>query len=213
MHEEFIQESNKPDIFKRLLFSFCFFHAVIQDRRKFGPIGWNIPYAFTTEDLTACRRQLMSFINQYDVVPIKVLVFLGASINYGGRVTDDKDKRLITTILSKYVCDEAVSEKGYSFSNSGIYHIPEVETLDEYVQYIKDLPLSPTPEAFGMDENCAISCAEGDAQALLNGILAVYAKSGSGGGGKSKDDVLDEIVGDLHAKIPPTYDIDYVEKR
>merc|ERR1719498_2071028 len=28
-------ESNKPDIFRCLLFSFCFFHAVVQDRRKF----------------------------------------------------------------------------------------------------------------------------------------------------------------------------------
>lgn len=91
--DDLFKESNKPEIFKSLLFGFCFFHAVVQDRRKFGPIGWNIQYRFTPEDIQVCRQQLMLFVNQYELVPYKVLNFLGASINYGGRVTDDKDKK------------------------------------------------------------------------------------------------------------------------
>lgn len=46
----------KPELFKKLIFGFCFFHAIIQDRRKFGPIGWNIAYEFTNEDLFVCKR-------------------------------------------------------------------------------------------------------------------------------------------------------------
>lgn len=45
------------------------------------------------------RRQLKIFIEEYEVVPFKVLNYIGAEINYGGRVTDDKDVRLIKTIL------------------------------------------------------------------------------------------------------------------
>ena len=59
-------------------------------------------------------------LDEYDVVPYKVLNYLGSEINYGGRVTDDKDVKLITTILRTYIRPEALNE-GYSFSVSGTY--------------------------------------------------------------------------------------------
>jgi dynein heavy chain, axonemal len=98
-----LNDCAKPDNFKKLLFGFCLFHAIIQDRRKFGPIGWNIAYEFTNEDLGVCKKQLKMLLDEYEEIPYKVINFLGAEINYGGRVTDDKDVRLIKTILSGFI--------------------------------------------------------------------------------------------------------------
>lgn len=56
LDEAEFESCSKPDVYKRLLWGFCFFHAIVQDRRKFGPIGWNIQYAFTNEDLYVSRR-------------------------------------------------------------------------------------------------------------------------------------------------------------
>ena len=51
-----LDDCKKPEVFKKLLFGLALFHAIIQDRRKFGPIGWNIAYEFTNEDLMVCKR-------------------------------------------------------------------------------------------------------------------------------------------------------------
>ena len=199
------EESNKPDAFRRLLFGFAFFHAVVQDRRKYGPIGWNIPYGFTMEDFTICRKQLMSFVNDYDVPPYKVLNYLGASINYGGRVTDDKDKRLIRAILSRFICPELLEiGEQYKFSQSGIYFCPDLcVSVAQFSSYISTLPTQTPPEAFGLHENSNIICAQAEAQMILDGIVSMSSVSSlKGSKGGVVDEKLAALVAQLQNRLP-----------
>lgn len=135
MDEKDFNDCKKIDEFKRLLFGFCLFHAIIQDRRKFGPIGWNIAYEFTNEDLVVCKKQLRMLLDEYEEIPYKVINFLGAEINYGGRVTDDKDVRLITTIIQVYLNPNTL-KINHKFSKSGTYFQPEATTLAQYIDYL-----------------------------------------------------------------------------
>jgi dynein heavy chain len=190
-----VEESTKPDPVKILLFGFCFFHAIVQDRRKFGAIGWNIPYAFMNEDLVVCRKQLRIFVEDYEEIPYKVLNYVGAEVNYGGRVTDDKDGRLINTILGTYMND-AVMTIGHKYSKSGIYKVIEPGEKEDYMEYIKTFPLNPEPEAFGLHENAEITTNQNNTATLLSNVLSMQARS-SGGGGKSREAIIGEMCKDI----------------
>jgi len=47
-----------------------------------------------------------------------------AQINYGGRVTDNKDVRTIKAILASYFTPKVMAGK-LNFSSSGIYYSPD----------------------------------------------------------------------------------------
>ena len=48
--------------FKSILFSLVYFHAVVIERRKFGPQGWNRSYPYNTGDLTISVYVLYNYL-------------------------------------------------------------------------------------------------------------------------------------------------------
>jgi dynein heavy chain len=65
--------------------------------------------------------QVKMFLMEYSEIPYKVLKYTAGQINYGGRVTDDWDRRCIMNILEDFYNSTAI-EPNYNFDDSKVYH-------------------------------------------------------------------------------------------
>ena len=134
----------------------CFFHGIIQERRKFGPLGWNIAYEFNDSDLETSIMTLFNFLEEGSDIPWDALRFVTGEINYGGRVTDEWDRRCLKDILNVFM-NKQLLDDSYAFSDSRIYYAPVDTDLAGYKSYIQALPTNDPPEIFGMHDNANIT--------------------------------------------------------
>ncbi len=153
-------------------------------------------------------KQLKLFLDDYEEIPYKVLNYLGSEINYGGRVTDDKDVRLIKTILRKYITEYALDD-GYKYSESGVYISIPAGSQEDYLEYIENLPFNPHPEVFGLHENAEITTNQAETRRILENILSIQPRT-SASGGKTREQMIMEIAINLASKTPPPFDLELV---
>lgn len=189
LNQEAIEACSKPEQWRKLLFSFSFFHAVLQERRKFGPLGWNIRYEFNDSDLDTTNTMLKLFLDSQDEVPWDALLFVTGHINYGGRVTDDNDRRCLMTILEKY-CQAAALTDGYKFTSSDQYYAPADGKIDVYRNYIESLPLNDNPQIFGLHDNANITFMAAESDRIVETILSIQPRIASGAGGMTPDEIV-----------------------
>lgn len=103
----------------------------MQERRKFGPLGWNIRYEFNDSDLDTGITILKDMLEANEEIPWDALRYVIGQITYGGRVTDDWDRRTLMSILNNFLVEDVLKDN-YKFSESGIYYSPVIEKLEFY---------------------------------------------------------------------------------
>jgi hypothetical protein len=69
-------------------------------------LGLNIPYDFNDTDFSVSDDLLQSYLDSYADTPWAALKYLIAEANYGGRVTDELDRRVLASYLNRFYCEE-----------------------------------------------------------------------------------------------------------
>ncbi|XP_069092738.1 dynein axonemal heavy chain 6 isoform X2 [Pleurodeles waltl] len=195
----FFEEHVLGNQWRKVIFGVCFFHAIIQERKKFGPLGWNICYEFSDSD-RECALMNLNLYCQEGKLPWAALIYITGEITYGGRVTDAWDQRCLRTVLKRFFSPSTL-EDSYKYSDSGIYFAPEADNLQVYKEYIEHLPLTDDPEIFGMHENANLAFQRKETSTLITTILDVQPRTTTQGAGQSNDEIVQELAATILTKL------------
>ncbi|KAK7929355.1 hypothetical protein WMY93_005750 [Mugilogobius chulae] len=175
------------------------------ERKKFGPLGWNIRYEFNDSD-RECALLNLNLYCKHGSIPWDALTYITGEITYGGRVTDAWDQRCLRTILKGFFSPPTMTP-GYTYSSSGIYYAPESSHLKDFRDYIESLPIIDDPEVFGMHENANLAFQRQETLSLISTILDVNPRSSAAEGAKSNDDIVCELAESILDKLPDRLDM------
>ena len=114
-------------------------------------------------------------------------------------MTDDWDRRCLGTTLFDFYNPQVAENPKHKLSPSGLYFVPPKGTYDEYVEFIKNLPLTQHPEVFGMHENVDISKDLQATKLLFDSILLTMGSTTVEGGNSDKK--LSDIANDILSKV------------
>ena len=113
----------------------------LQERRRYGKIGWNIAYDFNESDFAVSHRILTTYMSKQHEqqlanpnvevpLPWSSLRYLIGEVMYGGRVIDYYDRRVLNTYTSEYFGD-------FLFSDCQLFYFYKNET-ERFYYYIPD---------------------------------------------------------------------------
>ncbi|KAJ9453409.1 Dynein-1-beta heavy chain [Diplonema papillatum] len=200
------QDEKKQLEWKKLIFSLVFFHGLVQERRKFGALGWNIAYEWSGPDLTASVKTIRLCLSDFDDIPWPAVRYTIGVINYGGRVTDFLDNRLLQTFIGKYFVETTFGDD-FAYDDKGEYRPPPGDASREGVMdMLENLPLYEDPTLYGLPTNASITFQAKESSAMMDTIINVQPKAGGGGGSGTTDSVVWSIAEDFIARCPALVD-------
>ncbi|XP_042781926.1 dynein axonemal heavy chain 14 isoform X4 [Panthera leo] len=190
---------------KKLLFGLCFFNALINERKNYGTLGWNIAYKFSSSDLEVAIKVLENSLNAQTGVSWQKLHYLLGEVTYGGRVTDTWDRRCLNTLLHKF-CNPEVLKDDFSFFSDEIRQpVPKSASLRDYIHIVQSLPDDDTPELLGLHPEAIRGGREIQGRHLVDSLITMQPGTGADlvvRPEQSNDELLMEILSDLLQRLP-----------
>ncbi|NWX50021.1 DYH9 protein, partial [Steatornis caripensis] len=205
-NQDTLEMCTRENEFKSILFALCYFHAVVAERRKFGPQGWNRSYPFSTGDLTISVNVLYNYLEASSKVPYDDLRYLFGEIMYGGHITDDWDRRLCKTYLEEFIKPEMV--EGELLLAPG-FPLPGNMDYNGYHQYIDDALPPESPYLYGLHPNAEIGFLTQTSENLFRVVLEMQPRDSSMGEGGvvTREETVKALLEEMLEKLMDEFNI------
>ena len=200
--------------YRKLFFALCWFHAILLERRKFKSLGFNVLYDFTESDFLVCHDSMVVLLDEYpDKTLLEALRYLVGEVNYGGRVTDDWDRKLVNVLANQYFSNETIDHDNYMLSELADYFIPRHSEQQSCIEYIKSLPLNDPPAVFGQHLNAVISSQTEEVNILLSHLIALRGKDIMDSADEAVEEKVTQLVKLLQDQLPSCFELNEVKNK
>ncbi|XP_061907301.1 dynein axonemal heavy chain 10-like isoform X1 [Entelurus aequoreus] len=207
--------------FRSLVYVLSFFHAVVQERRKYGKIGWNVSYDFSESDFLVCLEILNTYLTKSHSqretnIPWGSIKYLIGEVMYGGRVIDSFDRRILNVYMDEYFGDFLFYDfcRFHFFKSHDVdYKVPPNGPRTIYIDEIESLPLANTPEVMGLHSNAEIGYYTQAAKDMWLHLIDLQPQTGESGGSISRDEYITQVAQDIQNKLPAIFDLDVIRKK
>ena len=204
--------------FQPLVYVLSFFHAVIQERRKYGKIGWNVPYDFNHSDFTVSMKLMSTYLtkahdNNDPLIPWGSLRYLIGEAMYGGRVTDNYDRRILMTYLDEYMGDFLFDDfQVFNFfkNEHQSYDLPKATGLIDFASVIDTLPAITSPDVFGLHVNAEITFYQDSSLEMCQNLMNIHSRSFVASGGVSRETLVSATVTEIQMKLKAPFNLNEV---
>ena len=205
-NQDTLEMCSKEAEFKSILFSLSYFHAVVSERKKFGPQGWNKKYPFNTGDLMISMNVLFNYLEANNRVPWEDLRYLFGEIMYGGHITDDWDRRLCKVYLEEFMHPDQLD--GELMLAPGFPTPPNTD-YQGYHQYINQTLPPESPHLYGLHPNAEIGFLTSTSDVLFKTVFELQPRESGGGGGQAstREEKVKTLVDDIMEKMPEQFNM------
>ncbi|XP_055696351.1 dynein axonemal heavy chain 10 [Lutzomyia longipalpis] len=208
---------------KPLVFVLTFFHGVVQERRRYGKIGWNIPYEFNDTDFNISQQILCLYLtkaltSRQSRISWDILKCLIGDIVYGGRVFDEYDNRVVSSYMDEYFGNflfDTFQPFHFAEDFNVHYTFPISATKQQFIDTIDSLPLDTSAEFLGLHTNAEMTYYKNAIEIMLRKMRKFQPKEGDEDSKEvetSRTEIIQDIVSDILGQIPRQYDIEKVRK-
>ena len=164
--------------FTKLIYAIVFLISQCNGRHFYNRDGWSGHFYLFTTDLEICLTFLSIIMKNHDGINFEALHFLLNECNIINRIRDKQDRILFKITLNQ-VCNESLLKiNRYKFSASSDFFVPNKILHEDFVTFIKELPIVQNFEAFNVSENSEILRQELEARNLIDTFsLSINRKS------------------------------------
>lgn len=163
----------------RLFFLLAWFHAVVQERLRYLPMGWSKGYEFNDSDFEAALHTIDLWLNalskgKANVDPAQIpwiaLRTLIKQAVYGGRVDSDYDQRVVDAFVDRIFTPKAYDSDFalVDIAGEGRLSVPEGTQLSQFVAWAHALPEREPPAWLSLPGSAESVLAAAEGEFLLN---------------------------------------------